>query len=173
NRSIPAELETIVLKALEKGPGDRYATAQELADDLRRFQEDKPIRAKRATLVHKLKKWSRRNRGIVRTVVGSLVVLLASLACLILWTLKEEEKLAKERQKMAEDRAARVQQDLDQLSEANAGMQSGRFFADERQWAKSHEAFTHATELRPDNSLFWYERGDFYIRLGLWDRAAA
>src|SRR5438552_4435355 len=34
NRAIPHELETIVLKALEKNPADRYATAQELADDL-------------------------------------------------------------------------------------------------------------------------------------------
>src|SRR5439155_1600554 len=37
NRAIPVELETVVLKAMEKNPQDRYATAQELADDLRRF----------------------------------------------------------------------------------------------------------------------------------------
>jgi serine/threonine protein kinase len=49
HRAIPAELETIVLKALEKNPADRYATAQELADDLRRFLEDKPVRARRPT----------------------------------------------------------------------------------------------------------------------------
>src|SRR6202035_195755 len=39
-RAAPAELETVVLKALEKNPADRYATAQELADDLRRFLDD-------------------------------------------------------------------------------------------------------------------------------------
>src|SRR4029077_5817053 len=43
NKAIPAELETIVLKALEKNPADRYATAQELADDLERFLKDEPI----------------------------------------------------------------------------------------------------------------------------------
>src|SRR5262245_44560404 len=37
NKAIPAELETILLKAMEKNPQDRYATAKELADDLRRF----------------------------------------------------------------------------------------------------------------------------------------
>jgi serine/threonine-protein kinase len=47
NRAIPAELETIFLKALEKNPHDRYATARELAADLRRFLEDKPIQARR------------------------------------------------------------------------------------------------------------------------------
>jgi serine/threonine protein kinase len=50
NPAIPRELETILLKAMNKEPGDRYATAQELADDLRRFLEDKPIRARRPTL---------------------------------------------------------------------------------------------------------------------------
>jgi hypothetical protein len=37
NKSVPAELETIVLKAMEKNPADRYGTAQEMADDLERF----------------------------------------------------------------------------------------------------------------------------------------
>jgi serine phosphatase RsbU (regulator of sigma subunit)/putative methionine-R-sulfoxide reductase with GAF domain len=45
NRAIPLELETIVLKAMEKNPADRYRTAQELADDLERFLKDEPIRA--------------------------------------------------------------------------------------------------------------------------------
>src|SRR5262249_18439671 len=45
-RPVPRELEVIVLKALEKNPQDRYATAQELADDLRRFLEDRPIKAR-------------------------------------------------------------------------------------------------------------------------------
>ena len=47
NPAIPRELETILLKAMNKEPESRYATAQELADDLRRFLEHKPIKAKR------------------------------------------------------------------------------------------------------------------------------
>ena len=49
NPAIPRELETIVLKAMAKDPAGRYATAQELADDLRRFLEDRPIMARRPT----------------------------------------------------------------------------------------------------------------------------
>jgi serine phosphatase RsbU (regulator of sigma subunit)/serine/threonine protein kinase len=45
NRAIPTELENIVLRAMAKNPADRYATAQELADDLERFLKDEPIRA--------------------------------------------------------------------------------------------------------------------------------
>jgi len=62
NKSIPAELQTIVLKAMAKNPAERYATAQELADDLERYLEDKPIRAKRPTLMQRAKKWSRRHK---------------------------------------------------------------------------------------------------------------
>src|SRR5262249_54706173 len=45
NRAVPADLETIVLKAMAKARAERYPTAQELADDLRRFLEDRPILA--------------------------------------------------------------------------------------------------------------------------------
>lgn len=44
---MPAELEVVVLKALEKSPADRYATAQDLADDLRRWLDDRSILARR------------------------------------------------------------------------------------------------------------------------------
>ncbi len=53
NRAIPEELETVVLKATAKNPAERYATARELADDLKRFLEDRPIRAKRPALVQR------------------------------------------------------------------------------------------------------------------------
>jgi tetratricopeptide (TPR) repeat protein len=165
NKAIPAELETVVLKAMEKNSADRYGTAEELAEDLRRFLEDRPIRARRPTLLHKLRKWSRRNRAVVGTLLGSLVVLLASLAALFVWRIQE-------RRQQAEDRAAEAQQALERLSQANHLVQSGWFHAGGGQWAKAHDAFNRAVALRPDNSLVWLERGDFYTRLGLWDRAA-
>ncbi|HTU24717.1 MAG TPA: serine/threonine-protein kinase, partial [Pirellulales bacterium] len=62
--TVPVELETIVLKALAKVPTERYATAQELADDLQRFLNDEPIRARRPTLLERSTKWARRHRGI-------------------------------------------------------------------------------------------------------------
>src|SRR5437870_4985450 len=63
NRSIPADLETIVLRAIAKLPDERYATAQALADDLRRFLEDRPVQARRPTLALRLKKWARRHQA--------------------------------------------------------------------------------------------------------------
>jgi serine/threonine protein kinase len=63
--AVPVELETIILKAMARTPAERYATAQELADDLRRFLEDRPILARRPTLADRLRKWSRRHRSVV------------------------------------------------------------------------------------------------------------
>jgi len=67
NKAIPVELETIVLKAMEKNAADRNATAQEMADDLRRFLDDRPIQARRPTLRHKFAKWSRQDDRPVGT----------------------------------------------------------------------------------------------------------
>jgi WD40 repeat protein/serine/threonine protein kinase len=71
--SIPQDLETILLKAIAKTPSERYATARELADDLRRSQEQRPIHARRPTLLQRVSKWAGRHQ---RAVVLSLAVLL-------------------------------------------------------------------------------------------------
>jgi serine/threonine protein kinase len=72
SKAIPVELETIVLKAMEKNPADRYASAQELASDLERWLKNEPIRARRPTLVQRFRKWARRHPGVVRTAIGAL-----------------------------------------------------------------------------------------------------
>jgi tetratricopeptide (TPR) repeat protein len=77
NRAVPRELETIVLKAMEKNPTERYATAQVLADDLRRFLRDEPIQARRPTLVQIAAKWSRRHRTLVWSTAALFLVAVA------------------------------------------------------------------------------------------------
>jgi serine/threonine protein kinase/Tfp pilus assembly protein PilF len=75
DRRIPAELETIVLKAVAKQPEDRYQSAQRLADDLQAFLDDRPIRAKPPSLVNRAAKWSRRHRALLAWTTLVLVVL--------------------------------------------------------------------------------------------------
>jgi serine/threonine protein kinase len=107
NRAIPAELETIVLKALEKSPADRYGTAQELADDLERFLKFEPIRARRPSLVHKGKKWARRHRGLVGTAaVGAAAVLVTAVGLLALDNahIRQEQKQTQAEKDRAETR---------------------------------------------------------------------
>src|SRR5262245_13337640 len=72
--TIPAELETIVLKAMAKWPEERYATASELPDDLDRFLKHELIRARRPTLPHRARKWARCYQPIVAIAALALVV---------------------------------------------------------------------------------------------------
>ena len=58
---IARDLETICLKCLHKDPSRRYATALELAEDLRRYRNDQPIRARRTALWERSAKWVRRH----------------------------------------------------------------------------------------------------------------
>jgi serine/threonine protein kinase len=91
NKAIPAELETIVLKVLEKSPDDRYATAQELADDLRCFLEDKPIRARRPSIPARVRKWSWRHRGVVSATALTAVLVMSATSGVIAWKWRESE----------------------------------------------------------------------------------
>ena len=77
NRTIPADLETIILKAMAKEPQDRYADAAELAEDLQCFLDSRPIRAKKPGLMERASKWSRRHKQVVA--FGLVVLVLAVL----------------------------------------------------------------------------------------------
>ncbi len=81
---IPLDLETIVLKAIDKDPARRYATADAMSEDLRRFLDDEPIEARRATTAERYARWARRHPAIA--VLGaalSAVLVLTTLASLI------------------------------------------------------------------------------------------
>jgi serine/threonine protein kinase/Flp pilus assembly protein TadD len=89
NPSVPADLETIVLTAMAKDPAERYATAQELADDLERFVKDEPIRARRPTLAHRGRRWARRHQTLVWAAALSLLAALAVLAASAGWIVRD------------------------------------------------------------------------------------
>ena len=76
---LPADLATICSKCLSKEPRQRYASAEELADDLERFLEDRPIQARPTTSLERGWRWCRRN-PVVALLTGSVAALLLTVA---------------------------------------------------------------------------------------------
>jgi serine/threonine protein kinase/WD40 repeat protein len=79
---IPRDLETIVLKAMAKRPADRYAGATELADDLERYLNTEPVRARRIGLAGRAWRFARRHPAVtaVTTVAAATVLTVATVA---------------------------------------------------------------------------------------------
>jgi eukaryotic-like serine/threonine-protein kinase len=110
NRAIPVELETIILKALEKTPAERYGTAKEMADDLKRFLNDEPTLARRPTLWRRGRKWAGRHKAAVR----ATVVLLIAIAVVVAWAgwwMRDQAILAEADMAGERDRALRAEKD--------------------------------------------------------------
>lgn len=70
NRRVPAELEQICLRCLEKAPERRYASAAALADDLERYLQREPLALPPPTLWHRLGRWGRREPGLAARTIG-------------------------------------------------------------------------------------------------------
>jgi serine/threonine protein kinase/predicted Zn-dependent protease len=120
-KAIPAELETIVLKALEKNPADRYATAKELAEELERFVKDEPIKAQRPRLAQRMGRWCRKHKGLV---TGASVLVLAVLLVggVPLWL--QEKQRAVTMQAVSEDlKEADLWQGQEQWAKVSAALE--------------------------------------------------
>jgi tetratricopeptide (TPR) repeat protein len=140
NKAVPAELETIVLKALEKSPADRYATAKDLADDLRRFLEDRPIQARRPTPAKRLTKWARRHKAVVSI---SLAVVGAALMVLLLGLLWHDAQLreAAQRERKLRQEAVRQRNEARRAVDKMYTQVAERLLEDEPQQTKLQREF--------------------------------
>ncbi len=85
NDRIPRDLETVTLKAMAKEPAHRYATAQELADDLSRFLRGEPIRARPIRAWESALRWAKR-RPAAAALAGLSILTAAALVALIVGT---------------------------------------------------------------------------------------
>ena len=89
---IPRDLETIVLKSIDKDPKRRYQSADELADDLQHFVNDEPIKARRISTPERLVRWARRNPWLASATSVATAALVA-VAALSLWFAGEQNRL--------------------------------------------------------------------------------
>ena len=75
NPDVPRDLETIVLKAISHEAGQRYRSAGEMAEDLERFREDRPITARRISQIERSWRWARRNPAVASLATSTLILL--------------------------------------------------------------------------------------------------
>jgi serine/threonine protein kinase/WD40 repeat protein len=89
---IPRDLETIVLKTIAKNPSNRFLTAGELARELERFVEGRPIRSRRVSVPERLWRWSRRNPAVALLILlaATLTSILAIGSTVAAWKFREQ-----------------------------------------------------------------------------------
>jgi WD40 repeat protein len=104
NQAVPRDLETIVHKAIEREPGQRYASAADLAADLQRFLDDEPIRARRVRQAERFWRWCHRNPLVASLTVALAMALLTGFGT-VTWKWQEAER-QKDIARAAEQREA-------------------------------------------------------------------
>jgi WD40 repeat protein/tRNA A-37 threonylcarbamoyl transferase component Bud32 len=102
NPRIPAELETVCLKAMAREPGQRYAGAGDLAEDLRRFLDHEPLRARRTGWVGLLRLWVRR-QPIAAAVLAISTTLLTTILAISFWRVTTERNRFRSERDRAND----------------------------------------------------------------------
>jgi WD40 repeat protein len=130
---IPRDLETILLKAMARRPEDRYASAQDLADDLRRFLDHRALAARRIGVVGRTVRWMRRN-PVIAALLMALVLTMTLGAAISAYHAYQayQERIAKENaqqkaQTLAEE-AAQGARDLGR-QEAQRAIDQGLAYA--------------------------------------------
>jgi tetratricopeptide (TPR) repeat protein/predicted Ser/Thr protein kinase len=113
------DLDTIVLKCLEKEQDQRYATMSALADDLERYLRHEPIAARPPNLGERLRKWVRRNRAVASVTAVAALVLLVGTGAAGLWIARAEraKRFAELNQ---QQEAQRVQDAREQVEDSHA-----------------------------------------------------
>jgi serine/threonine protein kinase/Flp pilus assembly protein TadD len=182
NPRMPRDLETIVLKAIEKSPVDRYGTAQELADDLRCLVDDKPIKARPRRFLGIARNWARRNRPIVWSAAATLVFCTLIAAGSIGWIARDHRA----RRAYTQNAQGAYLFNEDKLEEAAACFRKAIAFDPDftaahtnlgillTQQGKLDEAiaaFSNTINIDPSWSPAPNYMGHLYARLGRWNEA--
>lgn len=117
---VPRDLETICLKAMNKVAEERYPNCQALGDDLRRWLEGEPIRARRVPPVERLIRWCRRN-PVVAALSATAAVLLLLVAAVSTWGyVATKEALDREEKAFAQEAEERARAETALAGEAEA-----------------------------------------------------
>lgn len=142
-RRVPQDLVTICHKCLEKSPARRYATAAALAEDLRRYLADEPIRARPLAPIERAWRWARRHPGPTLVLLSGVVMLLLVAACLA-WSSYRTYRLMAEVhdvQRPLQELSGQIEY-LDEVLTSSALLASA---TGDRQWRDRYDA--HVSQL--------------------------
>jgi tetratricopeptide (TPR) repeat protein/tRNA A-37 threonylcarbamoyl transferase component Bud32 len=193
NDRIPRDLETICLKAMAKEPARRYATAAALAEDLRRYLNREPIKARPVSRSERLWRWCRRNPLVAGLSTALVAVLVAGLVGLtVLWlraedrrrdavTAEEQMRLQKERANHNLGRARQAVEDYLRKTAKHPRLQAGDFAGLRKELLATavpfFEDFVMQTkddpELEADRARAYGELGFAHREMGETDKAVA
>jgi WD40 repeat protein/tRNA A-37 threonylcarbamoyl transferase component Bud32 len=145
-KGVPRDLETICLKCLEKEPVRRYATAEHLADDLARFRDNRPIRARPVGPLERAWKWARRRPVVAALLLGLVLVSLlgfAGVSAALVYALEGWREADGQRAHAGEQREAAEtarQQEAAQRRQAEANVSLARLAQARLEWRLNNVA---------------------------------
>ncbi|HEY2155138.1 MAG TPA: protein kinase, partial [Isosphaeraceae bacterium] len=148
---VPRDLETIVLKAIDKAPEGRYASAEAMAEDLRRFLADEPIKARQVSTSERYWRWARRN-PVIATLGGVLTAVLVAVTIGSLVAASHFETIARN------ESLANRRSQLDQKDAINARRQATEERDRSLRFSSSlalEKGIALGEEGRADHGLLW------------------
>src|SRR5262249_11096143 len=141
------DLETICLKCLEKEPGKRYASAEALADDLRRFLDGRPITARPAGRLERAWRWARRSPR--DAVIAALVAVLVLLGGAGAWWLERQatEHRAELKQQAIREETERIFREQENRRQVLAALERAAVLRRQYLWETAKDTLTAAADL--------------------------
>ena len=181
NANVPKDLETICLKCLQKLPARRYASAQELADELRRYRAGQPIHARPVGFVERTIRWCYRNPWPTTAICASLCGLIVAT---VLWRTAVSARIAatdakivaQTKQKEADESRAHLLAAIDELftrwgnvtllnEPAFAGVRSQLLVAATKMYADISKHLHDDLELQQKLGVSYYLLGNMMFRM--------
>ncbi|QDS97875.1 serine/threonine protein kinase [Adhaeretor mobilis] len=179
--TLQGDLDWIVMKSLDKDRSRRYDSAVSLAEDIQRYLDGEPVKARPPTTFYRLQKFARRHRVAFLTAALVGVTMIVGTAT-SLWQMTNaiDERNAKDlalqeaTQAKAEAIAAKakVEQFAEDQVKANELIVNGQVHADAGRWADASRDYDAAVSIQPSFYLPRVQRAQLFTRLGLWPEAA-
>jgi WD40 repeat protein/tetratricopeptide (TPR) repeat protein len=151
NAEVARDLETVIHKAIDRDPARRYQTAAELAEDLRRFLEDRTVLARRAGPLGRAMRWCQRNKAVAALLAALLVVFFGGFAGVTVQWIRADGEATR-----ANDEATRANQFAKAEGEARAAESKLRVRAQSEIAERNLDhALDFARQGDVDHALLW------------------